>query len=214
VAGGRPPWNGGKHPHWHDHYYRRYDSNYWWRFATATAVTGWFVNRWTTPVYYRYGTGGNVYYENNVVYVDGQQYATADEYYDQAATIATSLPDITEEQAERTEWLPLGVFEIYDESSGESDQVLQLAVSKEGVITGTYYNDATDVGRPVEGTVDADTQRAAWTFADGVDTNIVMETSIYNLTEDEATVLVHFGPDTTQTWSLKRLEEPEDTASQ
>lgn len=155
-----------------------------------------------------------MYYDNNVVYVNGQQYATADEYYDQAATIATSLPDITEEQAEQTEWLPLGVFAIYDESSGASDQVLQLAVSKEGVITGTYYNDATDVGRPVEGTVDAQTQRAAWTFADGVDTNIVMETSIYNLTEDEATVLVHFGPDTTQTWSLKRLEEPEESAGQ
>ena len=31
---------------------------------------------------------------------------------------------------------------------------------------------------------------------------------------DEATVLVHFGPETTQTWSLKRLEEPEETASQ
>jgi hypothetical protein len=165
-------------------------------------------------VYYTYGTGGNVYYENNVVYVDGQQTCTADEYYDQATTLATSLPDITEEQAEQTEWLPLGVFSIYDESSGESNQVLQIAVSKEGVITGSYYNDATDTERPIEGTVDMETQRAAWTFADGVDTEIVMETSIYNLTEDEASVLVHFGPETTQTWTLQRLEEPEETATQ
>ena len=66
----------------------------------------------------------------------------------------------------------------------------------------------------MEGTVDAETQRAAWTFADGVDTEIVMETSIYNLTEDEAGVLVHFAPDNVQTWTLLRLEEPEETASQ
>ena len=87
--------------------------------------------------------------------------------------------------------------------------MLQLAVSKDSVITGIYYNDATETERPIEGTVDAETQRAAWTFADGQDTHIVMETGIYNLTEDEAAVLVHFGADTAQNWTMVRLEEPE-----
>ncbi len=123
--------------------------------------------------------------------------------------IATNLPEVTEDQAEQIEWLPLGVFALSDES-GESNSVLQLAVSKEGVITGSYYNEDTNVSRPIEGTVDKKTQRAAWTFADGEDTDIVMETMIYNLTEDKTTALVHFGPDQTQEWSLIRLEEPED----
>jgi len=172
-------------------------------------VTGWVVNAWAQPVYSTYGSGGNVYYEDNSVYVDGQQYATSQEYYDQAQTIATSLPDITEEQAEEIEWLPLGVFALSDDS-GESNRVVQLAVSKDGVITGSYYNEATDVSRPIEGTVDKQTQRAAWTFADGEDTDIVMETTIYNLTEDKTTALIHFGSDQTQEWTLTRLEEPED----
>ncbi len=143
------------------------------------------------------------------MYIDGQQYATSEEYYDQSVSIATSLPEITEEQAEKIEWLPLGVFALSDES-GESNRVIQLAVSKEGVITGSYYNEDTDVSRPIEGTVDKATQRAAWSFADEEDTEIVMETMIYNLTEDKTTVLVHFGPDQTQEWTLTRLEEPED----
>jgi hypothetical protein len=34
-----------------------------------------------------------------------------------------------------------------------------------------------------------------------------METGIYNLSEDQAPVLVHFGPDETQEALLVRLEE-------
>ena len=209
---GRPRAYGSKHRHYHNHYYRgRYDSKYWWRRASAAAVTGWIVHRWNRPVYYSYGTGGNVYYESEVVYVDGEQFASANEFYDQAATIATDLPDITEEQAEEIEWLPLGVFAISDEASGESNRVVQLAVSREGIITGMIYNDATGSERPLEGTIDKETQRAAWTFADGVDTDIVMETGIYNLTRNEAEVLVHFGVDSSQAWTLSRLEESEST---
>jgi len=40
-----------------------------------------------------------------------------------------------------------------------SNTVLQLAVSKEGVISGTYYNSDTDIARPIKGTVDKKTQR-------------------------------------------------------
>ena len=40
---------------------------------------------------------------------------------------------------------------------------LQLAVSKQGVINGTLQNTATDSVQPIEGMVDKDTQRAAWT---------------------------------------------------
>jgi hypothetical protein len=35
-----------------------------------------------------------------------------------------------------------------------------------------------------------------------------METGIYDLTEDQASVLMHFGPEETQTAQLVRLEEP------
>ena len=110
--------------------------------------------------------------------------------------------------ADKTEWLPLGVFALSRGDTGVSNTVLQLAVSKEGVISGTYYNSDTDIARPVKGTVDKKTQRAAWTFADGKDTNIVMEAGINNLTQDQTEALVHFGKDITQQWLMVRLQKP------
>jgi hypothetical protein len=36
-----------------------------------------------------------------------------------------------------------------------------------------------------------------------------IETGLQNLTQDVASCLLHFGPDTTQTWLLIRLKQPE-----
>ncbi|MEZ6044174.1 MAG: hypothetical protein R3C11_01040 [Planctomycetaceae bacterium] len=44
---------------------------------------------------------------------------------------------------------------------------LQLAVSKEGYIVGTYYNTTTEASTPVEGKVDHDTQRCLETGPGG-----------------------------------------------
>ncbi len=67
-----------------------------------------------------------------------------------------------------------------------------------------------DEGRPLEGMVDRETQRAAWRFADGKNADLVMETAVYNLTQDELTALVHFGPKKTQTWLMVRLPESKE----
>jgi hypothetical protein len=100
------------------------------------------------------------------------------------------------------------VFAISQDKATDSNMLLQLAVNKQGVIQGTYYNTATDIARPVKGMVDKQTQRAAWTFADGKNTDIVMETGIYNLTQDQAEALIHFGKDKTQQWMMVRLPQP------
>lgn len=186
-----------------------YRPGHWWRWATAGAITGWLARSWAQPVYYSYGTGGNVVYQNNVVYVDGQQVGSAEQYYQDSMQLAESVPELSEEQAESIEWLPLGVFALTDEGVNTSSMYLQLAVSKEGLISGTYYNESTGAVHPVEGMVDNDTQRAVWRAADGTNPDLVMETGVYNLTEDQAEVLVHFGPDDTQTWLMVRLDESE-----
>ena len=121
-----------------------------------------------------------------------------------------------DEQAAEMEWMPLGVFAITAEGVNASSMYLQLAISKEGVIAGTFYNESTGATHPVEGMVDEKTQRAAWKAADGTNANIVMETGIYNLTQDQAELLVHYGPEQTQEALLVRLEEskrPESGAS-
>lgn len=148
------------------------------------------------------------------MYIDGQQYASAEQYYNEAAEIATSVPEMTDAQAEQMEWMPLGVFAITAEGVNASSMYLQLAISKEGVIAGTFYNESTGATHPVEGMVDEETQRAAWKAADGTNPNLVMETGLYNLTQDQAEVLLHFGPEETQTALLVRLDESERPAEE
>ena len=150
-----------------------------------------------------------MYYENNVVYVNGKEYGSAEQYYQEASEIAAAVPEMTDEQAGKTEWLPLGVFALTNEGVNASSMYLQLALSKDGVIAGTFYNESTGATHPVEGMVDEKTQRAVWKAADGSNANLVMETGVFNLTKDQAPVLVHFGPEQTQTALLVRLDESE-----
>ena len=198
------------HPHlanasWHNKVWRHRSWNYWWRPATWAIAAAWFPWGWISPVSYDFGD--NILYDNDIVYMNGERVATSDEYYQQATRLASTAK---EDPPDKTEWLPLGVFALSRGDTGVSNTVLQLAVSKEGMISGTYYNSDTDIARPVKGSVDKKTQRAAWTFADGKDANIVMETGINNLTQDQTELLVHFGKDITQQWLMVRLQEPSE----
>jgi hypothetical protein len=135
--------------------------------------------------------------------VDGNEACSAEAYAQQAQSVATSIPDVEED---KTEWLPLGVFALSEGDQEDPTMFLQLTVSKEGIIAGTYHNTVTDTALPVEGAVDKNTQRAAWAVGDNK--NTVMETGVYNLTQDQTALLVHFGDQKTQEWLMVRLEEP------
>lgn len=177
----------------------------WWRWATWGAVAGWVTSGWGQPTYYNYGD--NVYYQNDTVYMNNEPIASADEYAQQAQNIAESVPN--DVNADNLDWLPLGVFALTDslDSSGaEPTLYLQLAVSKEGIIAGTLQNTATEKVQTIEGTVDSKSQRAAW----GVEGQKwpIMETGVSNLTEDDATALLHFENGETQQWLMIRMEDP------
>jgi len=203
-----------------NNYWDRYGNNAAWRWntgwgaygaawawtpATWAAMGTFLPYAWADPVVYSYGT--NVVYRDNYVYVNDQQTATSADYYQQADTIATSVPASADPNKEQ--WMPLGVFAITeDELHHDTGNMLQLAVSKDGIIAGTFYNETTQTSRPLQGMVDKDTQRAAWKFADDKNQDIVMETAISNLTKDESTALVHMNADTTQTWNLVRMQAP------
>ena len=179
-----------------------------YRWATWGLITGWFPWGWSQPTYYSYGS--NVYYEGDTVYYGETAAASAEEYAEQARTIATSAPEMTND----TQWMPLGVFALAQDGqpSGPAPTMfLQLQVSKDGIIAGTFQNTATGDIQAVEGAVDKQTQRCAWTVQ-GKDWP-VMETGISNLTQDEAPALLHFADGQTQQWLLVRLDDPEATAS-
>jgi hypothetical protein len=151
-----------------------------------------------------------VYYENNVVYVDGQAAGTPEEYAAQSTALVASAPaEVTD-----TEWLPLGTFALTREGVNDSQAMLELAVNKQGVLAGTYYNEATQVSRSLKGMLDQASQRAAIGFADGKNADVVLETGIQNLTQDEAPALLHQGKDRSGPVLLVRLQAPaEDTGN-
>ncbi|MBN1588316.1 MAG: hypothetical protein JW888_02255, partial [Pirellulales bacterium] len=175
-----------------------------YRWATWAAITGWVGYGWSQPTAYYYGD--NVYYQDDSVYYGDQAVASAEEYAEQAEQIASSAPEVPPDKAE---WMPLGVFALSPDgqaSGPDPTLFLQLAISKEGIITGTFHNTATDSTQTIEGMADKASQRVAWTVAGK--TRPIMETGISSLTEDTAPALVHFADGQTQQWLLVRLEEP------
>lgn len=157
-------------------------------------------------MYYDYGN--TLYYEGDNVYYNNEVIATADEYAQQAQTLATNVPEV---DPDNVEWMPLGVFALTEKEGSVEDATLfvQLAISKEGIIAGSFQNTATDNAFEVEGTIDQESQRAAWGPVG--ESWPIMETGIYNLTENQADALIHFEDGQTQQWSMTRLDEPEKT---
>jgi hypothetical protein len=101
---------------------------------------------------------------------------------------------------------PLGVFGLIQEDEKTAQRIFQLAVNKDGVVRGNYYDAVADNTLPVVGSVDKKSQRVAWSIGEKMD--IVFETGLSNFTKDDSTVLVHYGKESTQQMILVRLEEP------
>jgi hypothetical protein len=166
--------------------------------ATCSSYCGYPAE----PVYYDYGS--NVVYEGDSVYVNAEPVGTQEQYAQQAITIAD-----TGKQAQATkeeEWLPLGVFAMVQGEQTNGNDLFQLAVNKAGVIRGNYYNPLSDTTLPVYGSVDKKTQRAAWTVGDKKEP--IYEVGFANLTKPETTMMVHFGKNRSQQWTLIRVEQP------
>jgi hypothetical protein len=182
-----------------------YAPGYWY------GNTGWntFANNygWQQPYYYDYGPNGNVVYQGNQVLVNDQPVGTADQYAQSAADLAT----VTQDQMNAPhDWMPLGTFSVATSTNDPKPvRVAQLAYdNKQGLISGTIFNQQSNNLYTLQGKVDPQTQRVAFTV--GNDPNTVMETGLYNLTQNETPVLVHFGPEQTATYLFARLPEPKE----
>jgi hypothetical protein len=176
----------------------------YWQPAEWPAVSNWVENDWSEPVAYNYGS--NVYYQDGSVYYGDEPVATEEEYAAQAEAIATNIPKV---KLAADDWLPLGVFAITSDgepTGADPTFFLQLALSKQGVLSGTLQNTSTGSVQAIEGMVDKQTQRAAWTAVGK--TRPLMETGAFNLTQNTAPALIHFTDGTTQQWLLVRMDKP------
>ena len=195
---------------WYPRWWAHHHPYYWWKPCAWGAFAGWFGwTGWSAPVAYDYGN--NIIYQDDVVYIDGKRKYSAVEYYQEVRRVATNLP---QDISDQSEWMPLGVFALQRGKDADPHAILQLAVNKEGVLAGTFFNTATDKARPIQGMVDKQTQRAAWTVGQGKQAKMVMETGAYNLTQNQTEVLVHLGPEKARKWLMVRLSAPKEGAQQ
>ena len=104
------------------------------------------------------------------------------------------------------EWQPLGVFALSEPGQSQSNMLLQMAVNRNGVVHGNYYNQLTNEQSEIYGSLDKQTQRISWTI--GSNTSTVFDASFGDLVKDDASVLVHDGPTNTQRMLLFRLQQP------
>jgi hypothetical protein len=200
-------------------WYRAYPV--FWRPARWVVPNVWVVPTWPVvsdycgitapPIVYDYGS--NVVIENNYVYVDGDEVASAKQYAAQAEKLAKRGRKA--KPAKDSEWQPLGVFGMIQGDEKVAQNIFQLAVNKAGVVRGNYYNAVADQNSKVYGQVNRKTQRVAWSI--GKKKTIIYETGLNNLTKDQTTVLVHYdkkGKKRTQQMILVRLEEPKEEKEQ
>ena len=197
----------GRYPQrWH-YWHGNYPASRWWRWATWASVTRWVSYNWNAPYYYNYDA--TVYLDDDVVYADDEPIAAYDDYVDSAKELAEVQDPPSDSELD---WEPLGTWALStDRDHDGSNMMLQFVLSKDGHLSGTYYNTTTDNTQRIKGSLDKDTQRLAFTIGDS-DTTI-LEVGLDNLTKDQAPLWAHFTKTgTTQTWLLVRLESPEPDA--
>jgi hypothetical protein len=189
-----------------------------------TRTVAWSGARWAAPLWgapawssvagfcqvtgpaVTYDFGSTVVVNDGTVYVNGDPVGTAAEFAAAAAAFAEA--GRAARPADSDEWQPLGVFGLIQGNEPAAQRIFQLGVNRAGVIRGNYHDVVADNTLPVYGSVDPKSQRAAWSIGDRKD--VVIEAGLNNLTQNETTVLVHYGKDRTQQMLLVRLEEPPD----
>ncbi len=193
---------------WNDHnYHPAYWNNAanWWGGASWAGVDGWLGYGWNEPVYYQEGYPIPINDTSGTNYLLAQpsedlQYAPSNLPYQAVAqSDGRSLEGVSD-------WLPLGVYALVNDANNSSDpnMFFQLAISKEGEVAGSYYNDSSDQIYPLEGLVDQTTQIAAWKMSVG-EGSPIFQTGIFNLTKDQTTVEVTYSDGSKQNWLLIRI---------
>jgi hypothetical protein len=180
-----------------------------WRPVTWAAIGPW-LGYGAAPVSYSYNYGDNITYQDGSVYYGSQSAGSAEQYYQESANLAGS--GASADTSQETQWLPLGVFGLMSGDEKTPKMVFQLAVNKDGVIRGNYFDQISQTNFPVQGSVDKKTQRVAWSVSGNK--KLVVETGLYNLTQDESTALVHSGPDQTHQCVLVRMKQPSQDQQQ
>lgn len=193
----------------------------WWQPAGWGTVSGWVGYDTGYPVYYYDSEYDEpVELEPDVVnYINvynnsppQQQQQPVDPLQNMNVYIpvvgnTATAPTAQPQQDVQGDWLPLGVFAVGRNTNDieQANMFIQLAINKQGVISGTYYNTSTTVNREISGQLNKQTQEVSWKLSDNPNSAIVT-TGLYNLSQPETKVTVTFPNGMSQVWLLVRLQ--------
>ncbi len=183
--------------------------NNWWRPAAWATLATWGGWNWATPYYY--DEGGYTYpITTSVESTYTYPYSTTTTTSQIIETPIQTQPIQSTQNVATTgeDWLPLGVFAVASNANATAytNRFIQLAINRSGEIAGVFYNSSTDATQDLTGMVDPNTQKAYWSMTNRPNSPIA-STGIYNLTEDQTPVNVHFSDGSDQTWTLVRLQQ-------
>lgn len=176
----------------------------WWRPAAWATLAGWGAWNWSTPYYY--DDGGYAYPLSTAESTYAYPYSSTTTYSKPVQTQATQ--SIQTRASTDRDWLPLGVFAVANNANtaAYTNRFIQLAINRSGEIAGVLYNSTTDTAQDLTGMVDPTSQKAYWSMANRANSPIA-STGIYNLTEDQTPINVHFADGSDQIWTLVRLQQ-------
>lgn len=161
----------------------------------------------------------NVSYNGGNVYINGTAAGTDEDYYNQAqglASVGVQYANVNEQNENTStsseEWKSLGVFSLVQPGQTQSSMLVQLAINKDGVVRGNYFNQITNENSEVYGSIDKQTQRISFTL--GQNSKTVFDTTLHDIMKEDAPVLVHYGPTNTQSMMLVRLKQPAGSSAE
>ena len=209
--------------HWFDqNFFNRQNINNYvgtganlWRPAAWATLSNWGAWNWSTPYYY---DAGSYAYpltttESTYAYPNTTTESNYANPYSMGTTPSQPVQTQPTQSAQTTastggDWLPLGVFAVASNANyvAQTNRYIQLAINRSGEIAGVLYNSATDSAQDLTGMVDPNSQKAYWFMANRADSPIA-STGIYNLTEDQTPINVHFADGSDQTWTLVRIQQ-------
>ena len=146
------------------------------------------------------------------MYANGKEVVVDDDYSKQARELAAAGAQLLQQkvdaqEADKLEWLPLGVFALCKSESGDPTMFLQLAISREGIVAGSFANTTNNENLSVQGGADRESARLAVTIGDQQD--VVIETGLYNVTEQQSGAMVHYQDGTRENWLLVKMPDPQ-----
>ena len=158
--------------------------------------------------------GGNVTINNNASEVaanTANDEAAAEESKTQPEDAAELAATGATAQDPQAAFLPLGVFSVAPKGKKEAAALVHLAVSKDGLVRGTYYNLKTDKDENIEGAVNKEDGSMAWTVQGKKEE--VFHAWLDDVTDPPGPVTVRIGKGPTHVWTMARYTEKDEQRS-